>query len=934
MNLAKSLVGHPTYSPYGAGGYYYQGKGVIHEIGHYFGLSHINAPDSERYPVLQPFKCLDSLKYFGDSPLSDFVADTPPQNLFTLKTPSFQRNNPNVFHTCTPLRLTTLANEARCPNKPLPIKGNPMDYGSDACQDTFTTGQVERMVYQLSYYRSQLISPENAAYTGINCSPSAGFYLPKNYFCSEADSLEFPLYFNGAAITSNTLSINMASTKYKVVSKSADSARIRIYPKRNIPVSFKVTYHINFTGAPSGGLETTQIVYFSAGPCSPGDKTKNNMFYGQQAGLSAGNAGKLESNEAAYDTKPFTKRIDAFCGGVTYNHPQTGELIYYAGGKNIWNKNHKRLTSSVNQLLASDSSTQYGIALPHPLDSNYSVLFTVPSNDTVSRGFRFHKIKHTGINASPATLTGSSLNNPVLIPAKYPIQRGTGSAIHVGDKITAIPKSCKDVGYWIIVQGHQADPNYKNKLLVFSFDAIDTIPRFVDSCFAGGWARNGVLKASPDGTKLVSTFTNANFINGSGNGYRPKLYSFNAEKGKAKYLGRLTSNHFSDSISAYGASFTKDNLYVYATVNNAGADTGFNNYRGIYRFPLAGPTGQNYSGTKLQNVFSSFANVQVMLDAFGKIVLNKYFNVGLDLFHKPSESNPLFQASGILLTNNPNKYPRSRAGLPNFVDAERYNTIPAGATLPTAIDLGLNPDPCCPSPSIINVACTGNDEVPPVLGNDIFYTFKLEKEGKEINGTDTTRVFTRDLSINASGSDFAVTPVVKFLDQTSFWQTLPMTFTNGYGVAAKAALSASVNQFTSNAQLDIDFRVTINANDANSSGNFRTSIRFPRNLAGYACCRLAVDKEGNGQVKSLEPSSTSYKKLLLFPNPTNGEINLELEGNAVWYRVYDRMGRLVMQGSGFKEKAQISTYALTSGIYRIMLLSDHGTESSTFEVVK
>ena len=59
-----------------------------------------------------------------------------------------------------------------------------------------------------------------------------------------------------------------------------------------------------------------------------------------------------------------------------------------------------------------------------------------------------------------------------------------------------------------------------------------------------------------------------------------------------------------------------------------------------------------------------------------------------------------------------------------------------------------------------------------------------------------------------------------------------------------------------------------------------------------------------------------------------------IEGKSEWYRVYDRLGRIVLEGNGFKANNKISTNALTSGIYKILLLSDHGTESSTFEVVR
>ena len=98
--------------------------------------------------------------------------------------------------------------------------------------------------------------------------------------------------------------------------------------------------------------------------------------------------------------------------------------------------------------------------------------------------------------------------------------------------------------------------------------------------------------------------------------------------------------------------------------------------------------------------------------------------------------------------------------------------------------------------------------------------------------------------------------------------------------------------------------------------------------------RVAVDNGDKSGLQNVKITENQAKKLKLYPNPTNGDVNLEIEGKAEWYRVYDRMGRLVMQGNSFKDTLKISTSGLSSGIYRIMLLSDNGTESSTFEIIK
>ncbi|HRH34612.1 MAG TPA: Ig-like domain-containing protein, partial [Catalimonadaceae bacterium] len=498
--VRQTLIGSSSYTPYPTD-YYRLGRKTIHELGHFLGLWHPSTPAEYPYPVTNPFVCQDSLFYLSEYPMADFVADTPPQKKFTNSVLTFWGMNIN---NCDTIRLNKLSDSTSCGGFSRPLRNNPMDYVSDACQDTFTTGQVERMVYGASFYRPELISPENAAMAGIQCRPSPGFYLRKDFYCSEADSTQFTVYLaKGGTLTSDSIRLNLSSNQYKVVSQNSDSARIRLYPPTGIPPSFVVTRKIHFSGEPTGGMAYSKPIYFFSGPCSVADAAKSLLIFGQYAALAAGANGQYEPNTAVHNSKPDSTRIYAYGGSVTYNHPQTGNLLFYSAGKHLWNKNHKRLTTYNSVLMGSDSSAQYGIALPHPTDTNLVSLFTVPSNEESSLGFRMHNIRLANINhASTPTLNGSYLNKAITIPTKHPIQRGNNSAIKVADKITVVPKACAASGYWIIVQGHYTDANYKNKFLIFSFDAADTIPRFVDSCYAGGWAKNGVLKASPDGFSL------------------------------------------------------------------------------------------------------------------------------------------------------------------------------------------------------------------------------------------------------------------------------------------------------------------------------------------------------------------------------------------------------------------------------------------------
>lgn len=100
--------------PGGAGGYYNEGKILVHEVGHWFGLLHVFNEDG---------KC----NSYGDG-----VSDTPVQ-----ATPSFECKVKNS-----------------CPNSPgTDSIHNYMDYTQDICRYEFTPGQKERMRAQAVLYR-------------------------------------------------------------------------------------------------------------------------------------------------------------------------------------------------------------------------------------------------------------------------------------------------------------------------------------------------------------------------------------------------------------------------------------------------------------------------------------------------------------------------------------------------------------------------------------------------------------------------------------------------------------------------------------------------------------------------------------------------------------------------------------------------------------
>ncbi|HRH34077.1 MAG TPA: T9SS type A sorting domain-containing protein, partial [Catalimonadaceae bacterium] len=402
---------------------------------------------------------------------------------------------------------------------------------------------------------------------------------------------------------------------------------------------------------------------------------------------------------------------------------------------------------------------------------------------------------------------------------------------------------------------------------------------------------------------------------GAGTGYAPKLFRFAPEYGKMSYRARLTSNVIPDSVSAFGASFTADSRFIYLSVNNLGTDTGFAQRRGIFRFDTEGLSSSNLAGAKIGNVKDNHANVALVLDGYGSILVNQYHRDALDAIHQPSAPTPELHQSAIHLTTDPEKAIRSWQGLPNFVDAKRYNVVPdSGLTDTSPWRLGTNPQPCCPTPLVVNVACTGNEDSTLTTGNDIFYEVILDT----INGS------FKNLVVSSTLSEFPTKIQVKGYNVGSF-QPLPnLSFvTNGNGQWIVINDSTTRANFPGHTAR---FQIIVNANSLDAVGNFKTQIftEFPNpddNIAN--CCRIAVsnneeqpfkDNYSNGPTQQ-KHQSDNWK---IYPNPTNNLLWIETtESGSI--EIIDLFGRKVLSVINVQDKVSIPLDGLPTGIYQVKL---------------
>jgi len=274
----------------------------------------------------------------------------------------------------------------------------------------------------------------------------------------------------------------------------------------------------------------------------------NNWYFGPGAGLS-------------FNTNPPSPLFD----GATYNEPtqnhsegtavisdNTGNLLFYTNGEQLWDRNHNVMPNG-NNLLGHLSSTQSSLIVPMPGSERYFYVFT---ND----GFFEDSLKN-GLRYSMVDMCLNNDNGDVL-----PNRKNRFVLDYTSEKLTAVRHS-NNTDFWIITQKYETN-NFHAYLLTASgitdslISSVGTIHR--DYCIPTSnptKAALGVLKASPNGTRLIC-------LSGQGCNNISELFNFNRFTGAVTNPLNLNTDNAAGGL--YGASFSPDSrkLYISSYINN------------------------------------------------------------------------------------------------------------------------------------------------------------------------------------------------------------------------------------------------------------------------------------------------------------------------------------------------------------------------------
>lgn len=318
----------------------------------------------------------------------------------------------------------------------------------------------------------------------------------------------------------------------------------------------------------------------------------NNWYFGRNAGLS-------------FNSNPPTALLDGQVNtteGCSSISDTGGNLLFYTDGRTIWDRNHDIMPNADyfagTGLHGDPSSTQSGLIVPHPIDSDIYFVFTVDEphhqnanaypdqgpadengnplpnyeegpqftvpeeDDGFNNGFNYSIVDMSLRNGLGDVVEGER-NNHLVTYDDNP--NGEEIKFKCSEKISAVAGAdCETI--WVIT-------HFINRFYAFLINEDGVMETPVVSQLSpivglNGYRRNsiGYMKASPNGEKIVVAHTQTSNSNTpTGNVY---LYDFNDATGEVSNPIMLIQN-----IRPYGVEFSSDSKKVYATSTNQNQNT-------------------------------------------------------------------------------------------------------------------------------------------------------------------------------------------------------------------------------------------------------------------------------------------------------------------------------------------------------------------------
>lgn len=401
-------------------------------------------------------------------------------------------------------------------------------------------------------------------------------------------------------------------------------------------------------------------------------KEANNWYFGQNAGIDF---------SAGFPAALINGQLNTLEGCSSISD-KDGNLLFYSDGIQVWDKNHNLMPNGTG-LLGDSSSTQSGLIVPNPIDSNIFYLFTVDAQEGNGNGFRY-SIIDMRLNRGNGDVT---TKNTLLVAS-------------ADEKVTSvIGKTCDS--FWVMTSD-------RDNFYVFEVTStgVNTTPITSPIGFSILFSTRGYLKLSPDGTKLVLASSEAGSF----------IYDFNTTSGIVSNGRKLEL----DRNRGYGAEFSVSGNKLYIATGIDVPTPGLQ--ARLYQFDVSNPD-INIINNSRGNPFYVYEGTRgaLQLGPDGKIyyAVNERPQLGVINSPENDKNNINYVHNGVNLNGR-----NSSQGLPPFIQSY---------FLPTTI---LNADNNMIISNEKQFFCSGRDYNLKAGRIEPGATYSWEKDGNII-GTDS-----------------------------------------------------------------------------------------------------------------------------------------------------------------------------------------------------
>lgn len=279
-------------------------------------------------------------------------------------------------------------------------------------------------------------------------------------------------------------------------------------------------------------LSQVLFAFISKGQVNPDFKRSYHWYFGNNAGLDFNTGSPIvDLNSQMHQHETGSVMSDSL-----------GNLLFYTDGDTVWNKNHQIMPNGTG-LINCESASQGGLILKKPHSNSMYYIFTNDCQENNGVSGIHYSLIDMSLNGG---LGDVSIKNTLLFAPST-------------EKISAV-YHCNNKDIWIVSQIRNS-----NSFCAYLLDnnGVSTTPVITNigsvhndegfSSYSGG-----LLKFSPDGTKLAVTYV---FYPNS----KVELFDFNSNTGNISNFISLPSD-----TSSYGISFSPDNSKLYISAGGGG----------------------------------------------------------------------------------------------------------------------------------------------------------------------------------------------------------------------------------------------------------------------------------------------------------------------------------------------------------------------------